>query len=153
MSISIESAPDSISFAPCAPTLTREMGLREAGDLWLSTKEDWKRRKPRTIESSRCYLKSLIKFFGDIPLKDIHAGSFLAYQTKRGGGLRQLEHSSSIGRLTTCRRKVPYETSGKAFGIRSERTRCDLLPSTSEHDHFSRSQNSITSFTSAHRRG
>jgi integrase len=58
------------------------MGLGEAGELWLSGKH-WKRRKPKTIECNQGYLKALTRFFGDIRLKDIHAGSLLAYQTER----------------------------------------------------------------------
>lgn len=58
------------------------MGLREAGELWL-TQKTWKRRKPKTIECSKGYLKALLIFFGDMPLGDFHPGSILAYQTER----------------------------------------------------------------------
>jgi hypothetical protein len=58
------------------------LGLAEAGELWLSGKH-WKRRKPKTIECDMGYLKNLLRFFGDIPLKEIHAGSLLSYQTER----------------------------------------------------------------------
>lgn len=58
------------------------LGLVEAGEIWLSQKE-WKRRKPRTLEAARCYLHSLVAFFGDIPLREISPGSLLAYQTTR----------------------------------------------------------------------
>ena len=60
----------------------RNLGLVEAGAIWLSQKE-WKRRKPRTLEAGRCYLHSLVEFFGDIPLRDLNPGSLLAYQTER----------------------------------------------------------------------
>jgi len=60
----------------------RNLGLAEAGAIWLSQKE-WKRRKPRTLEAARCYLHGLIAFFGDIPLRDLNPGSLLAYQTER----------------------------------------------------------------------
>jgi len=30
------------------PTVTPGMGLREAGEIWLAAKWDWKRRKPKT---------------------------------------------------------------------------------------------------------
>jgi integrase len=58
------------------------MGLLEAGELWLSGKH-WKRRKPKTIECNEGYLRNLVRFFGDIPLKAIHAGSLLSYQLER----------------------------------------------------------------------
>lgn len=58
------------------------LGLVEAGELWLSGKH-WKRRKPKTIECNEGYLRNLIRFFGNIPLSEIHAGSLLAYQTER----------------------------------------------------------------------
>ena len=58
------------------------LGLVEAGELWLSGKH-WKRRKPKTIECNEGYLKALTRFFGDIRLKEIHAGSLLAYQMER----------------------------------------------------------------------
>lgn len=60
----------------------QNLGLIEAGNVWLSQKE-WKRRKPRTLEAARCYLHSLIEFFGDMPLREFRPGSLLAYQTER----------------------------------------------------------------------
>lgn len=60
----------------------RNLGLVEAGEIWLSQKE-WQRRKPRTLEAGRCYLAGLVRFFGDMPLRDISPGSLLAYQTER----------------------------------------------------------------------
>jgi integrase len=50
--------------------------------LWLEAKA-WKRRKPKTIECNRIYLRSLLKFFGDIPLANFHAGMLREYQTER----------------------------------------------------------------------
>jgi integrase len=58
------------------------MCLKEAGDLWL-TQKTWKRRKPKTIECNKGYLKALLVFFGDMPLREVHRGSLLAYQTER----------------------------------------------------------------------
>lgn len=58
------------------------MLLREAGDLWL-TQKSWKRRKPKTIECCRSYLKALVLFFGDMRLDAFTPGSLLAYQTER----------------------------------------------------------------------
>lgn len=61
---------------------TANLRLAAAGAAWLSSKE-WRRRKPRTLEASRCYLAGLLRFFGDIPLKEIRPGSLLAFQTAR----------------------------------------------------------------------
>lgn len=58
------------------------MVLGEAGELWL-TQKTWKRRKPKTIECNRGYLKSLIAFFGEMPIGEINPGSLLAYQVER----------------------------------------------------------------------
>ena len=67
----------------CAPrSATRSMNLEEAGKLWL-TQKAWKRRKPKTLECSKGYLRSLIGFFGNAPLSEFHAGSLRAYQTAR----------------------------------------------------------------------
>jgi len=59
------------------------MCLREAGEIWLSTKRDWKRRKPKTMECNEGYLRALLRFFGDTPLQQIQPRSILAYQTAR----------------------------------------------------------------------
>jgi integrase len=58
------------------------MLLRDAGELWL-TQKSWKRRKPKTIECCRSYLKALLGFFGDMCLDEFTPGSILAYQTDR----------------------------------------------------------------------
>jgi integrase len=58
------------------------MGLKEAGEVWLSQKK-WKRRKPKTIECCGGYLRALLDFYGDMPLQEFHAGSLLAYQEHR----------------------------------------------------------------------
>lgn len=42
-----------------------------------------KRLKPKSIESAQGQANALIKFFGDMPLNEIHAGSLLAYQEDR----------------------------------------------------------------------
>jgi hypothetical protein len=65
------------------PTVTPGMGLREAGEIWLAAKRDWKRRKPKTLECSTNYLRALLRFFGDMPLREIQPRSILAYQTAR----------------------------------------------------------------------
>lgn len=70
------------------------MDLEEAGALWLSSKID-RRLKPRSIEADRGYLKHLKEFLGpQMLLKDMHAGSFLAYQTKRSktAGVSAINH-------------------------------------------------------------
>lgn len=58
------------------------MGLKEAGEVWLSQKK-WKRRKPKTIECCSGYLRALLGFYGDMSLQEFHAGSLLAYQEHR----------------------------------------------------------------------
>lgn len=63
-------------------TFLSAMDLREAGEVWLSQKQ-WRRRKPKTIECCRSYVKALLDFFGDMPLQEFHPGSLLAYQEHR----------------------------------------------------------------------
>src|ERR1700723_1014905 len=66
-----------------APTpISPSMTLKEAGLLWLEAKA-WQRRKPKTLECNRAYLWNLLRYFGDIPLADFHAGSIREYQTER----------------------------------------------------------------------
>jgi integrase len=65
------------------PAVTRGMGLKQAGEIWLAAKRDWKRRKPKTMECSTNYLRALLRFFGDMPLQQIQPRSILAYQTSR----------------------------------------------------------------------
>lgn len=69
------------------------MDLNEAGELWLSGKTD-RRLKPRTLEANRGYLKHLKEFFGEMKLKDMHAGNFLAYQHERAktSGVSAINH-------------------------------------------------------------
>jgi hypothetical protein len=65
------------------PAVTKDMGLKKAGEIWLAAKRDWKRRKPKTLECNTNYLRALLRFFGDIPLQEIQPRSILAYQTAR----------------------------------------------------------------------
>lgn len=61
----------------------RTLGLQAAGELWLNAKT-WKRRKPKTIECCKGYIKALVAFYGsDMRLQDFHPGSLLAYQEQR----------------------------------------------------------------------
>jgi Phage integrase, N-terminal SAM-like domain len=65
------------------PAVTPGMSLRQAGKIWLAAKRDWKRRKPKTLECSTNYLRALLRFFEDTPLREIQPRSILAYQTAR----------------------------------------------------------------------
>jgi integrase len=56
--------------------------LKDVGEQWL-TQKTWKRRKPKTIETNKGYLKALLTFFGDMPIGEITPGSLLAYQVER----------------------------------------------------------------------
>jgi integrase len=65
------------------PAVTPGMSIREAGEIWLAAKRDWKRRKPKTLECSTNYLRALLRFFGDTQLREIQPRSILAYQATR----------------------------------------------------------------------
>lgn len=57
-------------------------GLFEACNIWVAGKIS-KGRLPKTLECCVGQTRMLQRFFGDIPLKDFHAGSFKAYQFAR----------------------------------------------------------------------
>jgi integrase len=87
--------------------ITRAMTLAEAGELWL-TQKVWKRRKPKTLECCRCYLNTLVGFFGEMRLSEFHAGSLRAYQAARAkkAGPSSINHElnalAQILRLAKC---------------------------------------------------
>lgn len=56
--------------------------LVQAADVVLRQKIG-KRLKPKSIESATGQINALVKFFGDIPLNEIHSGSLVAYQEWR----------------------------------------------------------------------
>ncbi len=57
-------------------------GLVEATQTVLSQKLS-KHLKPKSIESIKGQTAALLKYFGDIPLSEVTAGSFVAYQEQR----------------------------------------------------------------------
>ena len=63
-------------------TLMSSLGLVQAAEVILRLKEA-KKLKPRSIESTEGQINALVKFFGDIPLNEIHSGSLIAYQEWR----------------------------------------------------------------------
>lgn len=67
-----------------------QMGLFSAGEVWLSGKQS-KRLLPKTLECCTLNLEHIKLFFGDMPLKELNAGSFRAYQEARGRGLPPFE--------------------------------------------------------------
>jgi integrase len=64
------------------PPILKCKTLAEAGETWLTRKVQ-ERKKPKTIECCRSYLKALLAFFGDMRLYQIDAGSLIAYQSMR----------------------------------------------------------------------
>jgi integrase len=56
--------------------------LAQAAEIVLRQKIS-KRLKPKSLESTQGQISALLKFFGDIPLNEIHAGSLVAYQEWR----------------------------------------------------------------------
>lgn len=64
------------------PPILKCKTLAEAGETWLTRKVQ-ERKKPKTIECCRSYLKALLAFFEDIRLYQIDAGSLVAYQSTR----------------------------------------------------------------------
>lgn len=61
------------------------VSLYVACDVWLAGKRA-KGRLPKTIECCELQVRKLKLFFGDVPLKQIDAGSFKAYQIARTQG-------------------------------------------------------------------
>lgn len=62
--------------------LMSSLSLVKAAEVVLCQKVA-KRLKPKSIECAQGQINALVKFFGDIPLNEIHAGSFVAYQEWR----------------------------------------------------------------------
>lgn len=56
--------------------------LKEAAPLWLKEKDLHKKRE-RTMEAYRLYVRNLIKHFGDEQLCSLHIGHFMTYQQAR----------------------------------------------------------------------
>jgi integrase len=56
--------------------------LIEAASILVMQKEA-RRLSKKTLESTQGQINALVKFFGDIPLRDITFASFIAYQTDR----------------------------------------------------------------------
>jgi integrase len=75
---------------------TATMGLFDAGNIWIAGKVA-KRRLPKTIECCEGNLRHLKVFFGDMPLKQFTAGSFLAYRIAREKGLGVFEQNGPVG--------------------------------------------------------
>jgi integrase len=75
----------------------RTMHLVEAGEIWLSGKIS-KGLKPKTLECCQGNLRSLMRFFGPLPLADFHAGSFKAYQQDRArtAGVSAINHELNV---------------------------------------------------------
>jgi site-specific recombinase XerD len=92
---------------PSQPPIPKFMNLAQASEIWLARKaEEFK--KPKTLECYRGHLKPLLLFFGEMRLRQIDAGSLIAYQTKRstevGPGLvnHEVNALSQILRLAVC---------------------------------------------------
>ena len=62
--------------------LMSSLSLVQAAEVILRQKVA-KRLKPKSIESATGQINALMKFFGDMPLNEIHAGSLVAYQEWR----------------------------------------------------------------------
>lgn len=56
--------------------------LVQAAGILLSQKVQ-RNLKPATLESARGQINALVRFFGDMPLNEIHAGNLYAYQCER----------------------------------------------------------------------
>jgi integrase len=89
------------------PPIPKFVNFRQASELWLARKVE-RFPRPKTLESYRLYLKSLLPFFGDMRLRQIDAASVLAYQMKRSheAGPSLVNHEinvlSQILRLAVC---------------------------------------------------
>ena len=79
-----------------AEKMMSTMGLFQAGEVWLAGKIG-KLLLPKTIECCQGNLRNLMRFYGDMPLKDFHAGSLKAYQVARGQGSGVFSDSGPVG--------------------------------------------------------
>jgi integrase len=77
-----------------------EMTFADAAPLWLATKIG--RKAERTTENDAYHVRCLMKFFGAMKLKDIHAGHLFTYQqwrpsaSKRKAGPSCINHEMSV---------------------------------------------------------
>jgi integrase len=73
------------------------MNLVEAGQVWLAGKVS-KGLRPKTIECCEGNLRSLVRFFGPMPLVDFHPGSLKAYQhdRARAAGVSAINHELNV---------------------------------------------------------
>jgi len=89
------------------PPILKSRTLAEAGETWLTRKVQ-ERKKPKTIECCRSYLKALLTFFGDMRLYQIEAGSLVAYQSTRSKSVgpsaanHEINALAQIMRLAGC---------------------------------------------------
>jgi site-specific recombinase XerD len=92
---------------PSLLPIPKYLNLAQASEIWLARKVE-RFRKPKTLECYRGYLKPLLAFFGDVRLRQIDAGSLVAYQTTRSKqvGPSSVNHElnilSQILRLAVC---------------------------------------------------
>ena len=107
------------------------INLAQASEIWFARKVE-KFNKPKTLECYRGYLRPLREFFGDLRLRQIDAGSVLAYQAKRsqeGSGPSLVNHEvnvlSQILRLAVC--WGPIADSYKPLKEKDGRSRRDSL--------------------------
>ena len=66
---------------PAKPNPLPSDTLLEAGRIWLHRQQE--RQKVRTIENNDLQLRTLLRFFGDLPLVEFHVGHFEHYQAER----------------------------------------------------------------------
>ncbi|MGC2656920.1 MAG: tyrosine-type recombinase/integrase [Bryobacteraceae bacterium] len=89
------------------PPILKCRTLAEAGETWLTRKVQ-ERKKPKTIECCRSYLRALLAFFGDTRLYEIDAGSLIAYQSTRSKAVgpsaanHEINALAQIMRLAGC---------------------------------------------------
>jgi integrase len=77
--------------------VTPELCLVQAAEVVLSQKVA-KHLKPKSIENARGQFNALVKFFGDIPINEVHAGSLIAYQEWRlkTASAHQINHECAL---------------------------------------------------------
>jgi integrase len=80
--MAINEGSSSPSDFPQPSQVRPETPLQQAAEIILNQKLS-RHLRPKTIESSKGQIKALLSYFGDIPLKEITPGAFVAYQAHR----------------------------------------------------------------------
>lgn len=118
-------APHTVNHKDCPPcqralelksleALMSSLHLVQAIEVVLRQKVA-RRLKPKSIESAQGQANALIRFFGDIPINEIHAGSLVAYQEDRS----KTACASTVNHELALLKKILKKAAVMVDGVRS----------------------------------